>query len=260
VSRPRTLALTLAYDGTGLCGWQVQPGRPTVQGLLAEACRRLFGGPVRVVGASRTDAGVHARAQVASLRVESDLHLLAVRSALNAFLPPAVRVLAVAEAPPGFDARRAASSKRYLYLIDNAPVPDPLLRRYAWHVSHPLDPVPMRRALAALRGKHDFAAFCAAAGRARPPVCTVYSARLLRRRGRVAVFLSADSFLHYMVRNVVGSLVEVGRGKRTAGWIAEVLAGRDRRRAGPTAPAHGLTLLGVRYPPGLTPPGGTRTL
>ncbi len=249
---PRTLRLVLAYDGTAYNGWQIQPSQPTIQGLLTEACRRVFAGPVKLVGASRTDAGVHALGQAASLQVESRLHLLAMRSALNSYLPPDIRVLVVAEAPPGFDARRSALSKRYVYLIDVAPVPNPLLRRYAWRVAHPLDLTAMAGGLRALRGKHDFSAFCAAAGRGRTPTCTLYSARLLSRRGVVAVFLAADSFLHHMVRNVVGSLVEIGRGKRGPEWMAELLLGRDRTRAGPTAPAHGLMLLRVTYPPTAT--------
>lgn len=244
----RTLRLVLAYDGTLYHGWQLQPAQPTVQGLLTEACRRLFGAPLRVVGASRTDAGVHALGQVASLKVESHLHPLAIRSALNSALPPDIRVLAATDAPPGFDARRSALSKRYVYVIDGRPVPNPLLRRYAWHVHHPLDLRAMAAGLSALRGKHDFSAFCAAAGRGRTPTCTLHSGRLVSRREFVAVFLSADSFLHHMVRNVVGSLVEIGRGVRPPDWMAELLAGRDRTRGGPTAPAHGLTLLRVAYP------------
>ncbi len=244
----RTLRLTLAYDGAAYHGWQIQPFVPTVQGLLTEACRRVFGQPAKLVGASRTDAGVHASGQVASLSVQSRLHLLAIRSALNSQLPPDIRVTEVAEAAPGFDARRSARSKRYLYLIDNGPLANPLRRRYAWHVPQRLDLSSMRSALGCLRGKHDFSAFCAAAGRARTPTCTVYSARLLARRGLVAVLLSADSFLHHMVRNIVGSLVEVGRGRRPVEWMADLLLGRDRRRAGPTAPPHGLTLLRVTYP------------
>lgn len=244
----RILRLTLAYDGTAYSGWQIQPARPTIQGLVADACRQVFGGSVNVVGASRTDAGVHALGQVASLAVETRLHPLAIRSALNSHLPPDIRLTAVADALPGFDARRSALSKRYLYLIDNGPVANPLLRRYAWHVAHPLDPGAMAFDLRCLRGKHDFSAFCAAAGRARTPTCTVYSGRLLARRSVVAVLLAADSFLHHMVRNVVGSLVEIGRGHREAGWMAELLLARDRTRAGATAPARGLTLLRVSYP------------
>lgn len=237
----------LAYDGTGYAGWQVQPDAVTVQGLLAAAARALLGADTRVVGASRTDAGVHALGQVASLRTTAALAPAGVLGALNAGLPPDVRVLDVAEASPGFDARRAAVGKRYAYLIDNAPVASPLLRRYAWHVRRPLDVEAMRQALAGLRGRHDFSAFCAAPGRGSSPVCLVRAAHVVRRKERLGILLSADRFLHHMMRNAVGSLVAVGRGRRPPEWLAQVLASRDRTRAGPTAPAHGLTLVRVLY-------------
>jgi tRNA pseudouridine38-40 synthase len=243
----RRLALTLAYDGTDLHGWQVQPAAPTVQGLLLDAAARILGERPRLTGASRTDAGVHALRQVASLETGSAMPAAALRRALNAVLPPSVRVLGAAEAPPGWSARRHARGKRYAYLLDRAPEADPFLRRFAWHAPHARDTAAMTAALRAVRGKHDFSAFCAAAGRARTPVCTVGSARLVARRSRLVVLLSADSFLHHMVRNVVGSLVEVGRGARPPAWLGDVLAGRDRRLAGPTAPPQGLFLVRVLY-------------
>ncbi len=210
--------------------------------------------PVRVVAASRTDAGVHALGQIVSFSTTSQLSPLAIRSGLNALLPSDIRVLEVAEAPPGFNARRWARSKRYAYLIDNWPVAHPLLRRYAWHVPQLLDHLAMRAGLRALRGKHDFSAFCAAPGLARTPTCTLFSARVISRRTLIALFFSADSFLHHMVRNIVGSLVEVGRGRRPPEWIRDLLLGRDRTRSGPTAPAHGLTLLRVSYSLDQAPP------
>jgi tRNA pseudouridine38-40 synthase len=243
----RRLALTLAYDGTDFHGWQIQPGRPTVQGLLAAASRRILGEPVRVTGASRTDAGVHALRQVASLETASPMPAATLRRALNAVLPAAIRVVGAVEAPPGFDARRHARAKRYAYLIDRGPEADPFLRRFAWHAPECRDTGAVAAALGAVRGTHDFSALCAAPGRGRTPICTVGSARLLSRRNRLVVLVSADSFLHHMVRNLVGSLVEVGRAARPAGWLAEVIRGRDRRLAGPTAPAQGLTLLRVLY-------------
>lgn len=151
-------------------------------------------------------------------------------------------------APAGFDARRAALGKRYAYLMDAGPVASPLLSRYAWHVPEALDVAAMRRALVALRGLHDFGAFCAAPGRAKDPRCRLMALHVVRRRDRVVLFLSADRFLHHMARNIVGSVVTVGRGAREPDWLASVLASRDRRLAGPTAPAHGLALVRVLYP------------
>jgi tRNA pseudouridine38-40 synthase len=238
----------LSYDGTAYAGWQVQLDATTVQGALMAAARALFESDVRVIGASRTDAGVHALRQVASLRTESALTPAAVQGALNAALPADIRISQVAEAPAGFDARRSSSGKRYAYLIDNGPTPSPLLRRYAWHVPQPLNVVAMRLALGHLRGRHDFSAFCAAPGRGTTPVCAVRALHVVRRKRCLAILVSADRFLHHMVRNIVGSLVPVGRGTRAPQWVAEVLASRDRRRAGPTAPAHGLTLVRVLYP------------
>jgi tRNA pseudouridine38-40 synthase len=243
----RTLRLTLAYEGTGFHGWQYQPRQPTVQGLVMEACGRVLGGPVKVVGASRTDAGVHALRQVASLTTASAIEPPALGRALNALLPPAIRVVSAAEAPPGFDARRSARGKRYAYVIDRGTFADPFLRRYAWHAPHPLDEGRMAETLPLVRGKQDFSAFCAAAGRGRTPVCTVRSCRLVTRGQWLVVLISADSFLHHMVRNIVGTLAEIGRGTRRPEWMSELLAGRDRTRSGPTAPPEGLALVRVLY-------------
>lgn len=243
----RVLRLVLGYDGTAYAGWQAQPAAPTVQGVLTAAARAVLGPSTRITGASRTDAGVHARRQVASVRTQATLSPAAVMRALNAALPADVRVHAAAEAPPDFDARRAARGKRYAYLIDNGIVADPLLRRHAWHIPTALDLAAMRCALVGLRGRHDFGAFCAAPGRGTPPVCHVRALHVRRRRDRVMLFISADRFLHHMVRNIVGSAVVVGRRRRKPPWLDEVLRSRDRRRAGPTAPPHGLTLLRVLY-------------
>jgi tRNA pseudouridine38-40 synthase len=247
LSGPRTYRLVLAYDGTGLHGWQTQPDAPTVQGLLLAAAGRIFKREVRVVGASRTDAGVHALGQAAALTTESPLPPGAVLAALNAHLPREIRVISADDAAAGFDARRAARGKRYAYLIDNAPVPSPRLLRYAWHRPAPLDLAGLRQALSTARGCHDFSAFCASAGRDADPVCRVRAVHVRRRKSLVAIVISADRFLHHMVRNLVGSVVEVGRGARPPEWLPGVLRSRDRTLAGPTAPAHGLTLLRVLY-------------
>jgi tRNA pseudouridine38-40 synthase len=249
LSGRRTYRLVLAYDGTGFHGWQRQPDVATVQGTLAEAARRLFLGDFRLTGASRTDAGVHALGQTVTLTAQSSLPAATVLAALNAHLPREIRVVAADDAAAAFDARRSAVGKRYLYLIDNGAVPTPLLLRYAWHVPRRLDLAGLRAALAPLCGRHDFSAFCAAPGREADPVCRVRAVHARRRKSLVAIAISADRFLHHMVRNVVGSAVEVGRGTRPVAWLSEVLARRDRARAGPTAPAHGLTLLRVMYGP-----------
>ena len=243
----RTFRLMVAYDGTGYSGWQIQPGRETVQGWLIKAAQPLMGEDVRVTGASRTDAGVHALRQVVSIRSARAIAADVVARALNAGLPRDIRVVTCAEGEAGFDARRSAVGKRYGYLIEDGPTPTPFLLRYAWHVPWPLDVAGLRPALAPLRGRHDFSAFCAAAGRDHEPTCVIRALHVVRRRERIAVFVSADRFLHHMVRNIVGSVVEVARGARPREWLADVLASRDRRRAGPTAPAHGLTLMRVMY-------------
>jgi tRNA pseudouridine38-40 synthase len=251
------LALLVAYDGTAYHGWQIQPGVRTIQGAITAALAPLAGAEVRLTAASRTDARVHALGQVASLRADRRVEPAVARAALNATLPRDVRILAARDVPAGFDARRAARLKRYAYLLEVRAVASPFWRRYAWPVGRDLDLAAMRVALRQLRGCHDFSAFCAAAGRDRDPVCTVRSGRVTRRGDLVAVVVSADAFLHHMVRNLVGTLVEVGRGRREPAWVGEVLGSRDRRRAGPTAPPGGLFLASVRYPFPLFP-GGRR--
>ena len=225
----------------------MQPDVPTVQGTVLAAARRILGEPLKLTGASRTDAGVHALRQVASLTTGAALDAAPIGRALNATLPPDIRVLDARDAAPSFDARRSAIGKRYAYLIEAGRVAAPLRRAYAWHIPVPLDVAAMRAALAAVRGAHDFSSYCAAPGRDAMPLCRVRAVHVLRRRSLVAIVISADRFLHHMVRNLVGSAVAVGRGARPAAWMAEVLATRDRRQAGATAPAHGLVLVRVRY-------------
>ena len=248
--------MLLAYDGTEYHGWQAQPDARTVQGVVGEALRPLLGQTVLPVGASRTDAGVHALGQVATFASPRLLRPSVIHAALNATLPRDVRVLGARAVPDGLDARRSARLKRYAYLIDGAAVQLPLRRRYAWHVPRPLDVDAMRAGLLTLRGAHDFSAFQAAAGRGRPPGCTVRAVRVVRRGALVLVAMSADAFLHHMVRNIVGTVLEVGLGRQPVEWVSEVLASRDRRRAGATVQAHGLFLLSVRYATPLFPARG----
>lgn len=253
----RTLRLVLEYDGAGFHGWQAQPGaagRRTVQAALETALERLLGERVAAHGAGRTDAGAHALGQVASVALaRSAMAPEAVRNGLNALLPEDVAVRLVEEAPAGFHARKAAIGKHYRYLLLCRAARSPLLCGRAWHRRGPLDLSAMTRGAAVLVGQHDFSAFRAAAGRARRPV------RTLRRltvapdpaalvEGLIRVDLEADGFLMHMARILVGTLVDVGRGRLAPEATAGILAGRDRRAAGPTAPACGLYLVAVRYP------------
>ncbi len=244
----RKIRLVIEYAGQAYHGWQVQPDRPTVQGYLEQALEKLTGFRPALIGASRTDAGVHALGQVAHFETQSHLPTLAIQRALNHWLPRDIRILKADEVPPDFDARRWALAKRYAYVILNRPIEPVFWRGRAWWVPRDLDRRAMGQALALLRGKHDFSAFCASAGRDRDPVCQILSAKVRVRRGVIGVFLSADSFLHHMVRTIAGSLVEIGRGRRPPEWMAELLLGRDRRQSGPTAPPDGLYLLRVVYP------------
>jgi tRNA pseudouridine38-40 synthase len=254
-----SLKLTLEYDGAPFVGWQVQPNGPSVQGVLQEAIERLCGSPVRATGAGRTDAGVHARGQVASFDPPRELPLAAWTAGLNAHLPPEVACVRAEEAPAGFDARRWARGKRYVYGILRSPSRSPLLRGRVWEIRRPLDADAMRAAAFALCGRHDFSAFRAADCPARTTVREVRRLDIeVERLGPdaelVRLTIEATAFLKHMVRNIAGTLVEVGHGKRAAGSIEELVAARDRTRAGPTAPPHGLCLEEVFYLPGNADP------
>ena len=248
------LKLTLEYDGTGFVGWQLQPNGRSVQEELEKGIARLCGEPVRVTGAGRTDAGVHARGQVASLRAPRELPLKAWTAGLNALLPDDVACIRAEIAPDGFDARRWARGKRYSYAILQTAVRSPLERARAWEIRRPLDVEAMRRAAPALIGMHDFSALRASDCPARTTLREVRRLEIRERGPRVELIVEATAFLKHMVRNIVGTLVEVGHGRRDAGSLAALLESRDRTRAGPTAPPHGLTLEEVFYLPGNADP------
>jgi tRNA pseudouridine38-40 synthase len=248
-----TFKLTLAYDGTGLVGWQRQPEGTSVQGLLEDALARLTATEgVTVTGAGRTDAGVHARGQVASTRLTTRLAPSDLQRGANALLPAAVRVLAVEVADPDFHARFGAKEKVYAYHAVVGPVISPFDARYAWHLPHPLDLAAMRAALPALQGRHDFAAFQSTGSDIEDSVRTLTKARLDDSPAdgggtRLVLTLTGDGFLRHMVRAIAGTLVDIGRGRWPAGRMAEIVASADRSQAGPTAPPHGLFLVSVRY-------------
>jgi tRNA pseudouridine38-40 synthase len=229
-----------------------------VQGALEKAIEELCGAPARVTGAGRTDAGVHARGQVASLEPPRDLPLSAWTRGLNAHLQQEVSCVRAEEAPRGFDARRWARGKRYVYSIVRAPLRQPLLRGRAWEVRQPLDAAAMRAALEHLRGVHDFSALRAADCPARTTTREVRVLELREQRLQegelLELTIEATAFLKHMVRNLVGTLAEVGHGKRAPGSLRELLESRDRTLAGPTAPPHGLVLDEVFYLPGNADP------
>ena len=247
----RRIRLTLEYDGGGFQGWQLQPSERTVQGVLEAALHEVAKAEVRVIAAGRTDAGVHARGQVAHVDVPSELGPLELRRALNAVLPADLAVLELRDAAPDFHARHDARSKTYRYRILNRAVPSPERRAFSWHIRSRLDLDPLRKAAEILCGDHDFAAFRGAHGGAPEGESTERSLDRLeveRQGDEVRIEAEGRSFLRYMVRNIAGTLVDVGLGRSSPEDVAAILASRDRARAAPTAPPQGLCLVRVSYP------------
>lgn len=246
---PTTFKLVLEYDGAGFEGWQLQPGgRRTVQGTLEEAVARITGQRVRVTGSGRTDSGVHAEGQTASLRVETRLDAAALWSALNGVLPPDLAVVEAERMASGFHALRDARSKLYRYQIWNGPVRSPLRRSRAHALSRSLDLAAMRRAASDLVGTHDFASFQAAGSEVQTTVRTLLRLDVVGEAGGVIdLEVEGTGFLRHMVRNLAGTLLQIGSGRRSAESMPALLAARDRSLAGPTSPAQGLTLVRVRY-------------
>jgi tRNA pseudouridine38-40 synthase len=242
------IQLILEYDGTDFVGWQRQPNGRSVQEEVERALEILVGTRVPVAAAGRTDAGVHALGQVAAFDDPRGLPLKAFARGLNAVLPKDVAVVDALEAPPDFDPRRWARGKRYRYRISNRRRRSPLRRRSHWELFAALDLSAMQAAAQALLGRHDFSAFRASDCEAKSPVRELRELGIARgEEAELVLDFEGTAFLKHMVRNLTGSLVEVGRGKRPVKWIAEVLASKDRTRAGPTAPPQGLSLISVRY-------------
>jgi tRNA pseudouridine38-40 synthase len=264
-----TFKITVAYDGTDFVGWQRQASGVSVQGLIENVLRELDGRDVPVAGAGRTDAGVHALGQVAGFSLGRALAADAVMRALNARLPDSVRVMAVEETLETFHPRFGARAKRYRYRIWNGPVVNPFERRYAWHIYEPLDVEAMDAAARLIEGSHDFAAFNASGSAVKSTTRQIFVSRIaecgvrsglapesaIRSESAVRDPPSAivvydvvgAGFLRHMVRTIVGTLVEIGRGRQRPEWMAEVIASGDRAVAGPTAPPEGLFLVGVEY-------------
>jgi tRNA pseudouridine38-40 synthase len=242
-----TWKTTLAYDGTNYQGWQIQDCADTIQGRLEAALAILAKSPVRVVAAGRTDSGVHASAQVAHFQLPQSLPGEGILRGLNALLPDDIRILSVLEAEDSFHARRNARSKTYRYFLDRARVASPLRCRFTLHYPYPLDRAALDDGAARLVGEHDFAGFRAASCRARTTVRCCQRSSFLDCGEELVYEIAAGGFLHHMVRNIVGTLLEIGRGKRPASSIETLFASKDRTQAGPTAPARGLHLIRVDY-------------
>ncbi len=241
----RHFKLTIAYDGAAYGGWQFQPNAVTVQEVIETALTKIVGHPVRIHGAGRTDAGVHARGQVASVALTTSLKPSVLRRALNANLPEEVRILSVQEVSAEFHARFSARRKEYRYQIDCGAVADPFLRRYAWHHPRKLDVTAMRRAARLLRGRHDFTAFSAKTERT--PIRTISKLTMTRRGSLLTITVVADGFLYKMARSIVGALVKVGEGRLTPSQVGELLRQKRRVALIETAPAKGLFLWRVGY-------------
>ena len=248
----RTLALVLEYDGTGYHGFQRQDGLVSIAQRVEEALSTLFGHEVSVSAAGRTDAGVHATGQVVSCVTTSQLELRRIAVASSALLRPHhIAVVRVVERRPGFSARRDATLRTYRYRILNRTAPSPLYAQRAFHVSAQLDVQTMGRAAEHLIGDHDFAAFCAAESREKSTRRSLRSIEIERNGDFLDIVICADSFVHNMVRIIAGTLIEVGRGRRSPGEVKVIVESRDRARAGFTAPAHGLYLERVEFSPPL---------
>lgn len=244
----RNLKLTLEYDGTNYSGWQVQPDRQTIQGTVEGVLARILQHECRLVGSGRTDAGVHALMQVANFKTENPIALGELHRGVNGLLPMDISVNRVEEVESTFDSRRSARGKRYRYLIFNRPMRHALWARHAWQLYYPLDFEAMQEAAQCLVGEHDFSSFRASGCSAKNPVRIMNEIKIyMKDTHLMALELDARAFLRHMVRIIVGTLVEVGRGKLKPGRLADILAQGDRSAGGRTAPPQGLYMIEVRY-------------
>jgi len=244
----KKIKMVIAYDGSAYHGWQRQQNALTLQQVFEERLEKMLGKPIRIFASGRTDAGVHALEQVVHFSTHSKLDPCIIEKGLNSLLPDDVLVKEAGYAAPEFHARYSARRKSYEYRILNTVRPDIFQRGYVWHIRKKLDNDGMRRSLSLILGKHDFSAFRSSGSGNRNPVRTIYRAELIGGDGgQVRILVEADGFLRHMVRNLVGTLVEVGLGKMTVEGFGAVLKSADRRMAGPKAPAHGLFLVKVNY-------------
>ena len=248
------IALGVEYDGTDFVGWQPQDNGRSVAAELAAGVSAVANEPVQVHAAGRTDAGVHATGQVVHFDTSATRTTRGWLLGINSNLPPDVAVRWAHEVPADFDARRSALARRYRYVIASTPTRPAVARRFVWWLRDALDCAAMTHASLAWLGEHDFSAFRAAECQSSTPMRRILAIGIARHDERIEIDVTANSFVYHMVRNLVGALAEIGRGRAPAAWAAELLAGRDRTKGAPTAPAHGLTLVEVYYPEALGRP------
>ena len=244
----RNIKLVIAYDGTNYHGWQVQPNKRTIQGTIEAQLKKIIAEEVRIIGSGRTDAGVHALNQVANFKTHSDLSPDIIRKALNSLLPEDIYIKEAEYVPLNFHARYMAKAKIYEYRILNREEPDIFNRRYHWHVIPPLDIDKMKEALSMLIGTHDFSSFMSSKSSVKDPVRTIMRAELIEEKNKfLKIIIEANGFLKHMVRNIVGTLVQLGYGKISLDKFKYIIEAKDRREAGKKAPARGLFLVEVKY-------------
>lgn len=243
----KTFKLMIAYDGTNYCGWQKQVKEVTVEGELIKACEKLFHKETVVLGSSRTDSGVHALAQVASVCVDTDLEAYKIPRALNAYLPEDIVVQSAIEVEHSFHPRYNAIEKTYNYKIYNASIPLPQNNRFATCYYYPLNIELMKKACSYFIGTHDFFAFSSAGGNVKTTVRTIYQCEIIERNGLIEVTMTGNGFLYNMVRIIVGTLIDIGVGKKQPEEIPMIFESMDRSRSGKKAPAKGLTLVEIKY-------------
>jgi tRNA pseudouridine38-40 synthase len=243
----RNLKLVIAYDGSGFMGWQIQPKVRTLQETIEKALQKILGHSVRIIASGRTDAGVHALGQVINFHTPSSIPTDGLVRGLNSILPGDVSVTSAEDVTPDFHAQYMTKKKSYLYVIDSNEVRSPFLERYALHERYPLDIEAMREAAQYLLGEQDFRSFLAAGSSVKTTVRNITASEVITQGNKVFFLIQGSGFLRYMVRNIVGTLLMVGKGKLTPEDMKRIIALRDRNYAGPTAPPQGLYLIGVEY-------------
>lgn len=244
----RNIKLTIEYDGTNYIGWQIQPKGETIQGVIEERLKKITSEDVHLIGAGRTDSGVHAHGQVANFKTNSNIDIFSLQKALNSLLPEDIVIKKVEEVDLGFNARKHAKTKVYEYRILNRETPSVFLRRFTWHIPYRLNLREIKKATELIIGEHDFSSFRSSGSTAKNSIRKIFRAEWKRGSDGMILFeIEANGFLKQMVRAIVGSLIEVGRGKIDIETFKKILKSKDRRKAGPTAPANALILKEVKY-------------